>query len=113
MLQEERLGVDELLVATTRRFSALAQRKGITLTLGGPCGALLCGDRFSLERMLGNLVDNAIRFTPAGGRVVLAGLCGPATAFVIEVSDTGIGMGDGAPVVAVAALRLWRRGADA
>ena len=72
VMQEEALGVDDLLVATTRRFSSPAQRKGITLTLGEPCGARLTGDRFSLERMLANLLDNAIRFTPGGGRVTLA-----------------------------------------
>jgi two-component system cell cycle sensor histidine kinase PleC len=92
VLQEEQLTVDDLLVATGRRFSPLAQRKGITLTLGGPTGVLLLGDRFSLERMLGNLVDNAIRFTPAGGRVVLAAHAA-TDGVVIEVTDTGIGMG--------------------
>lgn len=90
-LQEAELGVDDLLVAATRRFSAQAQRKGITLTLGQPSGALLAGDRFALERMLGNLVDNAIRFTPAGGRVIVASYAA-ADGVVLEITDTGIGM---------------------
>jgi len=90
-LQETALGVDDLLVAATHRFSAQAQRKGIALTLGQPSGALLAGDRFALERMLGNLVDNAIRFTPAGGRVIVASYAAD-DGVVLEVTDTGIGM---------------------
>jgi two-component system cell cycle sensor histidine kinase PleC len=90
-LQEVEIEVDDLLLAATRRFSAQAQRKGITLTLGHPSGAALAGDRFALERMLGNLVDNAIRFTPAGGRVVVASYAA-ADGVVLEVTDTGIGM---------------------
>jgi two-component system cell cycle sensor histidine kinase PleC len=92
VLEEDELGADELLRAVSQRFSAQAQRAHITLSLGTPCGALLVGDRFSLERMLGNLVDNAIRFTPAGGRVSLAAHAG-SDGVVLEVGDTGIGMG--------------------
>jgi two-component system cell cycle sensor histidine kinase PleC len=91
VLQEAPLGVDDLLAATVQRFTPQAQRKGIALVLGAPCGAALVGDRFSLERMLGNLVDNAIRFTPAGGRVNLAAYAG-TDGVVLEVTDTGIGM---------------------
>ncbi|HVY50134.1 MAG TPA: ATP-binding protein [Devosia sp.] len=91
VLQETPLGVDELLAATVRRFTPQAQRKGISLTQGAPCGAMLMGDRFSLERMLGNLVDNAVRFTPAGGRVCVAAYAA-ADGVVLEVTDTGIGM---------------------
>ena len=91
VLEQADLGVDDLLVATTRRFSAEAQRARITFALGAPCGARLIGDRFSLERMLGNIVDNAIRYTPNGGRVTIAAHAG-LDGVVLEVTDTGIGM---------------------
>lgn len=91
VLQEAPLGVDDLLAGAVRRFAPQAQRKGIALAVGAPCGAALTGDRFSLERMLGNLVDNAIRFTPAGGRVSVAAYAA-ADGVVLEVTDTGIGM---------------------
>jgi two-component system cell cycle sensor histidine kinase PleC len=51
------------------------------------------GDRFSLERMLGNLLENAIRFTPTGGRVTLAAFAA-ADGVVLEITDTGIGMSE-------------------
>jgi signal transduction histidine kinase len=91
VLEHADLGVDDLLVATSRRFSAEAQRARITLAMGAPCGARLVGDRFSLERMLGNIVDNAIRYTPNGGRVLIAAHAG-LDGVVLEVTDTGIGM---------------------
>ena len=91
VLAEHEVDVDDMVIATTRRFSAQAQRARIALTLGVPCGALLIGDRFSLERMLGNLVDNAVRFTPAGGKVTVAAYAAE-DGVVLEVTDTGIGM---------------------
>ncbi|MEO6396774.1 MAG: ATP-binding protein [Devosia sp.] len=91
ILQPTTLAVDDLLVSVTRRFSAQAQRAGLSFSVGAPCGALLRGDRFSLERMLGNLVENAVRFTPSGGRIKIAAHVG-ADGVVLEVTDTGIGM---------------------
>ena len=90
-LNPEKVQVDELLIGATRRFSAQAQRKGITLALGAPSGARLVADRFSLERVLGNLLDNALRYTPPRGRVTVAAYSA-SDGVVLEVTDTGIGM---------------------
>src|SRR5690606_3328141 len=76
-----------------RRFMPQAQRKGIALTLGAPALAAITGDRFSLERMLGNLIDNAIRYTPARGRVTLSAFTA-SDGVVLEVTDTGMGMSE-------------------
>jgi two-component system, cell cycle sensor histidine kinase PleC len=90
-LKAELFNIDEMLVAITRRFSGQAQRAGLTLALGSACGARLVGDRFVLERMAGNIVENAIRFTPAGGRVSIAAFAA-ADGVVLEITDTGVGM---------------------
>jgi two-component system cell cycle sensor histidine kinase PleC len=90
-LRQERVVVDSLLVASARRFSGQASQAGLTLTLGGPCDAVIVGDRFSLERMVGNLVENALRFTPVGGKVTLAAYAA-ADGVVLEITDTGIGI---------------------
>jgi two-component system cell cycle sensor histidine kinase PleC len=91
VLEENQVNVDELLTAVTRRFSGQAQRAGLVMRLGAPCHALISGDRFSLERMLGNILDNALRFTPGGGRVTVAAYAAD-DGVVLEVTDTGIGM---------------------
>ena len=90
-LREEQFSVDDLVVATTRRFSGQAARAGLTLSIGAACDATLTADRFCLERMLGNIVENAIRFTPSGGKVTLAAFAAH-DGVVLEVSDTGLGM---------------------
>ena len=92
-LHEEVVDVAELLVAVTRRFSTQASRAGLSLGIGSRCAAELLADRFCLERMLGNLLENAIRFTPSGGRVTIAAYAAD-DGVVLEVSDTGIGMTD-------------------
>ena len=49
------------------------------------------GDRDMLERVVINLVSNAVKFTPEGGHVAVRLLVGPEHV-VIEVADTGIGI---------------------
>lgn len=87
----ERINVDDLLLGTTRRFSGQASRAGLSLHLGQRCNATIVGDRPALERMLGNLVENALRFTPRSGRVTLAGHAA-SDGVVLEITDTGIGI---------------------
>jgi two-component system cell cycle sensor histidine kinase PleC len=87
----ERVDADDLLAAMTRRFAAQAGQAGLALRIGSRCGAAVHADRFSLERMLINLVDNALRFTPAGGRVTLSAYAA-LDGVVLEITDTGIGI---------------------
>lgn len=93
VLRQDPVRVDDLLVSVARRFSPQAGRAGLTLALGAPCGATVLGDRLGLERMLCNLVENAVRFTPGNGKVTLAAYAGH-DGVVVEVSDTGIGMSE-------------------
>ena len=90
-LRQDRFTADELLLGVFRRFTGQAQAAGATFGLGGPCNAVLTADRFALERMISNLVENAIRFTPRGGKITLAAYAA-ADGVVLEVTDTGIGM---------------------
>ena len=65
----------DLLTQSARRFAGTAEKAGVTLRVESPAaGALLIlGDRGRLEQVLGNLLDNALRYTPAGGRIDLLG----------------------------------------
>ncbi|MHB1110274.1 MAG: sensor histidine kinase [Devosia sp.] len=92
-LKQEPFFIDELLDAVARRFANQAQRAGLALSRGAPCGTELLGDRFSLERMLCNIVENAVRFTPHGGRITVAAFAA-TDGVVLEITDTGIGMSD-------------------
>ncbi len=87
----ERVNADELLLTATRRFSGQANQAGLALRIGSRSEATVLADRFSLERMMNNLVENAVRFTPSGGRVTLAAYAA-ADGVVLEITDTGIGI---------------------
>lgn len=90
-LRRDRFTADDMLLAVFRRYTGQAQAAGVTFGLGGPCTAMMQADRFALERMISNLVENAVRFTPRGGKVTLAAYSA-ADGVVLEVTDTGIGM---------------------
>ncbi|HVD66824.1 MAG TPA: PAS domain S-box protein [Gaiellaceae bacterium] len=69
----------------------LAEEKDITLTLATSPLPLLAGDRARLAQLLDNLVSNAIKFTPEGGRVDVRASSARGNA-VLEVRDTGMGI---------------------
>ena len=68
-----------------------AAAKGITLTSDANIAAPVQADKGRMFRTLGNLVSNAIKFTPAGGdvRVSVSRVDGAVS---LEVADTGIGI---------------------
>ena len=68
-----------------------AQEKQISLGFDGPMELRAVADRRALEQILVNLLDNAVKYTPPGGRVtVLADSVGPQV--VLSVLDTGPGI---------------------
>jgi PAS domain S-box-containing protein len=74
-------------------YDPIAENKGVILRVEAPDGAIVCGDRDLLFEAVANLVDNAVKFTPEGGRVELA-LLHQAGETVIRVSDTGPGISE-------------------
>jgi signal transduction histidine kinase/ActR/RegA family two-component response regulator len=70
-------------------FAALADKKGLSLRVV-PCSAWVRSDPILLERILFNLVGNAVRYTARGGVVV--GCRRRATQLRIDVCDTGAGI---------------------
>lgn len=92
-----RLDLNDLLRATARRFGEAATRAGVTIrTEQQPQAPLvILGDHGRIEQILGNLVENALRYTPPGGRIDL--LCATmqeeGKAFArVSVRDTGSGI---------------------
>lgn len=84
--------VKALLDATVEKFSLQAKRAGIDLNLRVPEGLpSLIGDGDKLAQVFGNLVDNALKFTPAGGRVTLS-VMAARDAMEISITDSGIGV---------------------
>lgn len=92
--QPESIDVASLLVDAVADASVRADEAGVALDMQADAGLpAVRGDRFLLRQMLGNLLDNAIDFSPAGGRVrVAAHADGGGLRF--EVSDEGPGVPD-------------------
>ena len=81
----------ELVRLVVSEYAPLAADRNIALELCENAPASVTGDFEALRVMLGNLIDNAIRYTPAGGRVAVA-LQLRERAAVLEISDTGPGI---------------------
>lgn len=71
--------------------ASLAERKKIDLGLARAEVASVDGDPAALAILLSNLVDNALRYTPPGGRIDVSVSC-PDGVPVLEVADTGPGI---------------------
>lgn len=71
--------------------ASLAERKKIDLGLARADVASVDGDPAALAILLSNLVDNALRYTPPGGRIDVSVSC-PDGVPVLEVADTGPGI---------------------
>ena len=90
----ESVDVTELLADVATSFSGPAEAAGIDLRVemdGDPADLTLAGDVGRLDQVLSNLMDNALRHTPAGGSIALR--AEPIEEGVrIVVSDTGEGI---------------------
>jgi heavy metal sensor kinase len=75
-----------------RLFEAWAEEKGIRLSCETPKALPMSGDFRLVQRMLANLLDNAIKYTPQGGAVSVSARRDPPQGMVIEVSDSGSGI---------------------
>jgi two-component system phosphate regulon sensor histidine kinase PhoR len=81
-----------LVGAAVKRFRQQAERAGLTIALDAPEAPLsIIGDAERLERALGNLIANAIKFTSPGGEIIVRAQA-EGDAVVISVHDTGIGI---------------------
>ena len=90
-LRVEELYLNDLLAECVRSVRPLAAARNIELECRSAHDVALRGDEQLLRRMILNLLDNAIRYTPPGGRVS-AGVEANGSAVRIQVADTGIGI---------------------
>jgi signal transduction histidine kinase len=68
----------------------VAGRRNVTIDVSGDTGIAVV-DPALIDRLLWNLLENAVKFTPAGGRVEVQ-LARQAAEVIIDVADTGPGI---------------------
>ena len=85
------LYLDDLVAQCTRTVRTLATSKGITVDCEAQPDLQFRGDEALLGRLVLNLLDNAIKYTPAGGRVTVR-VWQDGSRFRLSVSDSGSGV---------------------
>jgi signal transduction histidine kinase len=88
-IQKQVVELDTLLLEVYRHARLVAG--GVKVSLGSEDQAQVMGDPDRLKQLFLNLVDNAIKYTPAGGNVMLS-LRREGDWVSVEVADTGIGI---------------------
>lgn len=74
-------------------YEPIAEDRGISLVVQSPDELNIHGDRDLLFEAVANLVDNAVKFTPSGGRVEI-GLVHSHDEAIVRVKDTGVGISE-------------------
>jgi heavy metal sensor kinase len=108
-LQTHDFYLNELLAECCRSVQGLANTRGLQLECLAGDDLQFTGDELLLRRLVINLLDNAIRYTPSGGKVTAALEAGAASV-QLRVSDTGIGI---APADAARVFERFYRAGEA
>ncbi len=90
-LRREPTEVASTLRRVAEGFRARAEASGVEIEVEAPEAVVLDADPEKLRQVLGSLVDNALRYTPAGGQIVLAASA-EASGVRFDVRDSGPGV---------------------
>ena len=90
-IRHERVDVDQLIAQASEMVSPLLERERHTLDVNMPHGLTMDGDPARLKQVLVNLLTNAAKYTPAGGRITVT-VEATAEEVTIRVRDNGIGI---------------------
>ena len=92
-LDEDTVDLRSVMAAATRLVHERAQRAQLLLEIDSPARLpAIRGDERKLKQILLNLLTNAVKFTPAGGRITVAAAASPDGGLLLTVADTGIGI---------------------
>jgi len=83
--------LDEILLKVVESQELAAKKKGSALEIKKVEPALIKGEKILIERMIANIIDNAIRYTPSEGKVEIT-LEAKESSITLHIHDTGIGI---------------------
>ena len=91
----EKIDLANLVREACELFGTTAEDRGLTLTCNVPERCVIAGDARMIQRLLSNLLDNAIKYTSAGGRVEVSLSQIEGRGATLRVKDTGVGIAAG------------------
>lgn len=92
-LNLQEVALRDLILDVYMDMKIFAEKKSVELSVGEIEDAKVKGDELKLRRMLWNIVDNGIKYTQAGGQVVISSFSENGNVR-IDVKDTGVGIAD-------------------
>ena len=92
VLQKKSLSLSLVLEQVYKLCFERARQSGIALELELPSNAQVFGDELYLKRLFTNLLDNAIKFTESGGRVIARVTLSGREKVTVNIEDTGAGI---------------------
>jgi len=93
VLSEGDVSLAEVVRAVLDMIAPHADRRGVTTVFQAPSHPLIVwGDERAIKQMLMNLVSNAVKFTPTGGRVTVSLDLAAEGGLTVTVVDTGVGI---------------------
>ncbi len=90
-LKFEAINLSEIIRASVKLLSPLAEQKGISIVMPIAEPLLVLGDRAALLELFSNLIDNAIKYNVLQGKIDISFMKEPGF-LVTEIKDTGIGI---------------------
>ena len=93
-LEKNEIDISSVIRDACELFQSAAEDKGLTLVCHADRNFKVYGDRRLIQRMIANLLDNAIKYTPSDGRVDVSIHADRNQRVEIVVTDTGIGISE-------------------
>jgi heavy metal sensor kinase len=90
-LNRSEVDISELIEEACDLYQPLAEERGIHIEANIPVQFHLSGDKAKLQCVLSNLLDNAIKYTPSGGKIIVSSEA-VNKKIMLSIQDTGIGI---------------------
>jgi signal transduction histidine kinase len=93
-VSDDPIDITAIVHSACELFEPLAEEKNVALSCRALEKMMLSGDARMLQRMLANVLDNALKYTPSGGTVEVSLAGNETNTIIITVRDTGIGISE-------------------
>jgi heavy metal sensor kinase len=90
----EEVDIAALIRKACELFEPMAEDKNVRLNYDAAEKTVVRGDARMLQRMLANILDNAVKYTPSGGKIEVALTGAKNQHLIISIKDTGVGISD-------------------